>query len=156
MHNGIGKRRAAGLIIFFIGIGMLLAALPLSTEFDRRDSLSGNLIRIFVMGEIVIREGVVEVIPDRDEKIYREFREYLSLHPEIEVLPESDAIDAFYEARYKERMYRNEFGLKLGKNKVVMKKDPITVPYRYGAIMSVLMIAAGVTLLMMRRKGKTE
>jgi len=148
----MSKRRTAGLIVFFLGIGMLLIALPLSTEFDRQDSLPGNLMRNFVMGEIVIREGVVAVVPDRDERIYREFREYMALHPEIAALPESDAIDAFYEARYKERMYRNEFGLKMEKKKVITKRESIAVPYKYIAIIGAVTLIGGIVFIILSKK----
>jgi len=148
----MSKKRAAGLILFFLGTGMLLMALPLSTEFDRQDSLSGNLIRNIVMGEIVIREGLVAVVPDRDEKIYQEFREYLSLHPEIAALPETDAIGTFYEARYRGRMYRNEFGMKLGKKKVITKRETIAVPYRYIAVIGVVICMGGVVLIILSKK----
>ncbi|MCG2721127.1 MAG: hypothetical protein L6290_03800 [Thermodesulfovibrionales bacterium] len=152
----MSKRRATGLILFFLGIGMLLMALPLSTEFDRQDSLPGNLIRNFVMGEIVIREGVVGVVPDRDERIYREFREYLSLHPEIAALPESDAIDAFYEARYRGRMYRNEFGLKMEKKKVITKRENIAVPYMYITIIGVVTFMVGVVFIILSKKKRPQ
>jgi len=144
------------LILFFLGIGMLLIALPLSTEFDKQDSLPGNLIRNFVMGKIVIREGFVEVVPDRDERIYSEFREYLALHPEIEALPESDAIDAFYEARYRGRMYRNEFGLKMEKKKVITKRENIAVPYMYIAIIGVVTFMVGVVFIILSKKKRPQ
>ncbi|MDQ7786296.1 MAG: hypothetical protein RDU01_01690 [Thermodesulfovibrionales bacterium] len=152
----MSKRMAAGLIIFFLGIGMLLIALPLATEFDRQDSLLGNLMRNFVMGEIIIREGVIEVVSDKNERISREYQEYLSLHPEIETLPESDAIDAFYEARYKKRMYRNEFRLKMEKKKVITKQENIAVPYRYIAIIGVVTFMGGVVFLILPKKKKPQ
>lgn len=154
--NDMSKRRAAGLILFFLGIGMLLVALPLSSEFDRQDSLPGNLIRNIVTGKIVIREGVVEVVPDRDERISSEFREYLSMHPEIAALPESDAIDAFYEARYRGRMYRNEFGMKLEKKKVITKRENIAVPYRYLAIFGVVTFMGGVIFIVLPKKKRPQ
>lgn len=150
--NDMSKRRPAGLILFFLGIGMLLVALPLSSEFDRQDSLPGNLIRNFVTGEIVIREGVIEVVPDRDERISSEFREYLTMHPEIAALPAIDAIDAFYEARYRGRMYRNELGMKLEKKKVITKREKIAVPYRYIAIVGVVTFMGGVVFIILPKK----
>lgn len=146
------KRRAAGLILFILGTGMLLIALPFSTEFDRRDSLPGNLVRNFVMGKIVIRDGFVEVVPDRDGRICTEFREYLSLHPEIAALPESEAIDAFYESRYRGRMYRNEFALKMEKKKVITKRENIAVSYMYIAIIGVLTCMGGVVFIILPKK----
>lgn len=148
----MNRGRAAGLILFFLGPVMLLMALPFSTEFDRQDSLAGNLVRNFIMGEIVIREGVVEVVPDRDGRISGEFREYLSQHPEIAALPESDAVDAFYGARYRERMYRSEFEIKMGKKKVITKRETIAVPYRYIAIIGLVTFMGGAVFITLPKK----
>jgi len=137
------------MILIMTGICLALVALMFSSEYNRQDNLIWNFVRSVLSGEVVFRESAFTVVPDRDEKIYREFQDYRSEHPEDRPLSEDEGIERFYANRYKDSMHRMEFQLKLKKKKIQVEKEQIALPYKYLFIASVVFIFTGFILIIM-------
>ena len=131
------------------GICLALLSLTFSSEYNKQDNLIWNLIRNIFSGEIVLRESAFTIVPDRDEKVYMEFQNYRSEHPEYSSLSENEAIERFYADRYKDKMHRMEFQLKLKKKKIQVEQEQIALPYKYLFIVSVVFICIGFILIIM-------
>ena len=155
----MNKKKLLGVVLILAGIILPVSTLHISSEYYRGDSLFWNIIRNVVTGQIILRDSVFEVVPDRDEDLYRQFHEYRMKHPEYGELPEGEVIEKFYRERYRDRMSGMEFRLKIQKKKIITYKDKVTVSYRYVFILGVVLIVAGTTLLTLlkirgrRRKG---
>jgi hypothetical protein len=147
-----GKIWIWGVFLFALGISMLVAILPFSSTYAREDGLLWNLARGFLMGEIIFREGLIEVVPDRDENRYKEFVQFKADHPELKNLSENELIDHFYDVNYKDTMYKMELVLQLTKKKVVTHKTKIAVPYKYIALFSLFSMLAGLGVIFFSRK----
>lgn len=145
----IMNRKTTGLILIMAGICLALVALMFSSEYNRKDNLIWNLIRSIISGEVVFRERAFTVVQDRDEKVYGEFQDYRSEHPEYNSLPEDEIIERFYADHYRDKMHRMEFQLKLNKKKIQVEQEQIALPYKYVFISSVLFICIGFVLLIM-------
>jgi hypothetical protein len=66
-------------------------------------------------------------------------------------------IDNFYNAHYKDKMYKMELILKLTKQKVVAHKSKIAIPHKYVFICGVLLMLAGIgSIILSRRKSGKE
>jgi hypothetical protein len=151
----MNKRIKTGVILIILGICILMAGLPFSSVYDKKENILWNLIRSFVMGEIILRKAVIEYVPDRDDRLYKEFTEYKSQHPEFQNLSEEELINKFYYENNRDKMYRMEFLLKLTKKKAVTRQDKIAVPYRYvfASGVSLMLFGTGIIILSaMRRK----
>lgn len=148
----MNKKKIWGFVLIFVGIGMPLLSLPFSSAYDSHDRLIWNMARSFITGEIILRESVIELVPDRDENLYKEFTDYKANHPEFQNLPENELIDNFYDEHYKDKMYKMEFLLKLTKQKVVTHKSKIAIPHKYVFICGVLLMLAGVIIIILSRK----
>jgi hypothetical protein len=154
------NKRKALIIIIIAGIIIPLFTLPLSSEYYPKGSFFWNIIRNVVTGEIIVRDSVFEVVPDRDEKLYGEFSEYKMKHPEYKTLSEEKIIEKFYQENYRNKMRGMEFRLKLQKKKVVTHKSKVVIPYRYVFIFGVVLILTGTGILTIskirsRRKKQT-
>jgi len=143
------NRKSTGIILTLAGIGLALGTLMFSSEYSRQDNLILNLARSILGGEIVLREGEFTVVPDRDEKLYTEFQDYMSAHPEYNSLSENEAVDRFYVDRYRDTMHRMEFMLKLKKKQIQVEQPQMALPYKYVFILSVLLLSAGIILITM-------
>ena len=158
----MGKRKTLSIILIIAGIIIPSFTLPLSSEYYPKGSVFWNIIRNVVTGEIIIRDSVFEVVPDRDEKLYREFSEYTITHPEYKTLSEEKIIEKFYQENYRNKMHGMEFRLKLQKQKVVTHKSKVVIPYRYIFIFGVVLIMTGTGVLTIskirskRKKRKKE
>jgi uncharacterized membrane protein len=148
----VTKKRATGVILIFIGICLILLSLPFTSEFDRKDHIIHNIIRNFMTGEIILRESVIELVPDREESLYREFQEYISKDSEIKNLSEVEAMKKFYEEHYKNKMYQNEFRLKMNKKKIITHRSKIAIPYKYISLSGVLLFFIGMWMVLMKSK----
>ena len=143
----MSKRKIFSVVLILAGILLPLSILPLSSEYYTEDSFFWNIIRNIVTGEIILRDSVFEVVPDRDENLYREFSEYKMTHPEYKALPEEKFIEKFYQENYRNKMHGMEFKLKLQKQKVVTHKSKVIIPYRYVFIFGVVLILTGTGIL---------
>jgi hypothetical protein len=158
----MSKRKTLSIILIIAGIIIPLFTLPLSSEYYPKGSFFWNIIRNVVTGEIIVRDSVFEVVPDRDENLYREFSEYKITHPEYKTLSEENIIEKFYQENYRNKMHGMEFRLKLQKQKVVTHKSKVVIPYRYVFIFGVVLIMTGIGILTIskirsrRKKRKKE
>ncbi|MCJ7481358.1 MAG: hypothetical protein MUO31_00160 [Thermodesulfovibrionales bacterium] len=141
-----------GVMLIIVGIGIPILSLPFSSAYDSEDRLIWNIARSFITGEIILRENLSELIPDRDENLYREFTGYKANHPEFQNLPDNELIDNFYKEHYKDKMYKMELILKLTKQKVVTHKAKIAIPYKYLFICSIFLMLAGIGVIILSRK----
>ena len=154
----MNKRIKTVVVLIILGICILMAALPFSSVYDKKENIMWNVMRSFVTGEIILKKGVIEYIPDRDEHLYREFTEYKSKHPEFQSLSEDELIDKFYYEKYRDKMYRMEFLLKLTKQKAVTRQDKIAIPYRYvfASGVSLILFGTGIIILSAIRRKKIK
>ena len=143
----MNKRKALSIILIIAGIIIPLFTLPLSSEYYPKGSFVWNIIRSAVSGEIIIRDSVFEVVPDRDETLYREFQVYKKNHPEYQYLDEEEIIEKFYQENYRNKMHGMELKLKLQKQKVVTRKRKVVIPYRYVLISGVVLLLTGTGIL---------
>lgn len=154
----MSKKIKIGVILIILGICILIVCLHFSSAYDKKENIMWNIIRNFVMGEIILRKGVIEYVPDRNEHLYKEFTEYKSKHPEFQNLSEDESIDKFYYENYRDKIYRMEFLLKLTKRKAVTRQEKIAIPYRYvfasGA--SLMLFGTGVIILSAIRRKKIK
>ena len=134
-----------GILLISAGFCLPLFSVPLSSAYDGRDSFLWRIIRVIWTGEIILREAVIKIVPDRDEELHREFMEYRARHSELQSMPEDQLIDAFYNEKYRDAMTRVAFGLKLEKKQVVTIRRKIALPNLYVFAAGVLMIIAGIT-----------
>jgi hypothetical protein len=141
-----------GVMLIIVGIGIPILSLPFSSTYDSEDRLIWNVARSFITGEIILRESLIELIPDRDVNLYKEFSDYKANHPEFQNLTENEVIDNFYNEHYKDKMYKMELVLKLTKQKVVTHKGKIAIPWKYIFICSVFLMLAGVGVIILSRK----
>lgn len=141
------SRKKVGIILIAFGIGLIIFSLPFSSGYDSKDSFILNIIRGIFTGGIIVRESVVESVPDRDEKLYKEFNEFKLKHPEFTNLPEGEIMDKFYDENYRDKMYRMEFRLKLEKQKIVARKSKIAVPYKYIFASGIFLLFAGTGIM---------
>jgi hypothetical protein len=141
-----------GVMLIIVGIGIPILSLPFSSTYDSEDRLIWNVARSFITGEIILRESLIELIPDRDVNLYKEFSDYKANHPEFQNLTENEVIDNFYNEHYKDKMYKMELVLKLTKQKVVTHKGKIAIPWKYIFICSVFLMLAGIGVIILSRK----
>lgn len=141
-----------GFLLIIVGIGMPILSLPLSSTYDNEDRLIWNIARSFIAGEIILRESIIELIPDKDENLYEEFTDYKAIHPGFQNLPENELIDNFYNEHYKDKMYKMELILKLTKQKVVTHKSKIAIPCKYVFICSVFLMLTGIGVIILSRR----
>jgi len=149
----MNKKRIWGFMLIIVGIGMPLLSLPFSSAYDSEDRLIWNIARSFITGEIILRESLMELVPDRDENLYKEFTDYKTDHPEFQNLPEDELIDNFYNEHYKNKMFKMDLLLKLTKQKVVTHKGKIAIPCKYIFICSVSLMLAGIGVILISKKG---
>ena len=142
-----------GFMLIIVGIGIPIISLPFSSTYESDDRLIWNIARSFITGEIILRESLIELIPDRDENLYKEFTHYKADHPESKNLPENELIDNFYNVHYKDKMYKMELILKLTKQKVVTHKGKIAIPCKYIFVCSVFLMLAGIGVIILSKKG---
>jgi hypothetical protein len=148
MHKTI-----TGTILIIAGIFIPIASIPLSSAYDGQGGFIIQLVRVIWTGEIILRERKIEVVPDRDEQLYREFIAYRMKHDELASLPEDKVIERFYDERYEDRMPRVLFDLKIGKKKVVTIQKKIAVTNLHVFISGILMIITGLgTRMYVKRK----
>ena len=153
MRN-LKQKKNLGFILILIGLFFPVASIPVSSAYDGQDSFFLRLVRVIWTGEIVLREGKIAVVQDRDEQLYKEFTEYRIQRKELKSLSEDQIVDRFYDEKYKGLMPRVAFNLKLEKKQVVRLRDKIAVPNRYIFIGGLLMIIAGEGLrIIAKRKG---
>jgi hypothetical protein len=154
----MNKRIKTGVVLIILGICILMVGLPFSSVYDKKENIMWNIMRSFVTGEIILRKGVIEYVPDRDEHLYKEFTEYKSKHPEFENLSEEELINKFYYENYRDKMYRMEFLLKLTKQKAVTRQDKIALPYRYVSAsgVSLMLFGTGIIVLSAIRRNKIK
>jgi hypothetical protein len=145
------KRKTLSIILIIAGIIIPLFTLPLSSEYYPKGSFFWNIIRNAVTGEIIVRDSVFEVVPDRDENLYREFNEYKMTHPEYKTLSEEEVIERFYQENYRNKMHGMEFRLKLQKQKVVTHENKIVISYRYIVIIGVVLILTGTGIIIISK-----
>ena len=153
----MSTRKTLSVILIIAGIILPVFTLLLSSEYYTKDSFFWNIIRNVVTGEVIVRDSVFEVVPDRDENLYREFNKYKMKHPEYEKLPEGKIIEKFYQENYRNKMHGVEFRLKLQKEKIVTHQSKIVIPYRYIFVFSVVLIFTGtgiIALLKIKDKKK--
>lgn len=143
----MSKRRFFVYLLILFGIFLPLASLPLSSQYDARDSFKWNIVRAVLTGEFILREGVIEVVPDRDTSLYREFEDYISEHQTTKPLSGEQMAERFYNDRYKGQMPQMEFRLKLDKKKVIIHKKRIAIPYMYVFVSGLLIIVTGAGIL---------
>jgi hypothetical protein len=150
------RKRTAGIILILLGMGLPLGVLPFTSAYDIKDTLFGNLLRNALSGEVIFRESVIEMVPDRDEKLFSDLQEYTRTQLGPEGTPGGEIVERFYEERYRGKMPKMEFRLKLEKKKVVTRKSRIDIPYKYIVIVSLLVffIGAGLVVLSIIRKKK--
>jgi hypothetical protein len=127
----VSRRKKTGIIVIVLGICLFTFSLPFTSVYDKKENILWNIIRSVITGEIILRESVIEYVPDRDEDLYKEFNEYKSQHPDFQNLSEDELIDKFYYENYRDKMYRMEFLLKLTKQKALTHQNKISIPYRY-------------------------
>jgi hypothetical protein len=155
----MNTKKTLSIILIIAGIIFPVFTLLLSSEYYTKDSFFGNIIRNVVTGEIIVRDSVFEVVPDRDENLYREFNEYKINHPEYENLSEEEIIESFYQGNYRDKMHGVEFRLRLQKEKIVTHQSKIVIPYRYIFVFSIVLICTGagiITLLKIKDKKKNK
>jgi hypothetical protein len=154
----MNKRIKTGVVLIILGISILMVGLPFSSVYDKKENIMWNIMRSFVMGEIILRKGVTEYVPDRDEHLYKEFTEYKSKHPEFQNLSEEELINKFYYENYSDKIYRMEFLLKLTKQKAVTLQDKIAIPYRYVSASGVssMLFGTGIIVLSAKRREKIK
>lgn len=143
----MGKRKILSIVFILAGILLPVFTLPLSSEYYAKDSFFWNIIRNVVTGEIIVRDSVFEIVPDRDESLYREYNDYKMKHPEYKRLPEEKIIEKFYQENYRNKMHGMEFRLKLQKQKVVTHKSKVVIQYRYIFIFGVALILTGIGIM---------
>ena len=147
----MSKRKTLCIILIIAGTIIPLFTLPLSSEYYPKGSFFWNIIRNVVTGEIIVRDSVFEVVPDRDENLYREFSEYKMIHPEYKALSEEKIIEKFYQENYRNKMHGMEFRLKLQKHKVVTHKSKVIISYRYIVIIGVVLILTGTGIIIISK-----
>jgi hypothetical protein len=143
----MNKKKTLSIIFIIAGIILPIFILPLSSEYYPKGNFFWNIIRNAVTGEIVIRDSIFEVVPDRDDKLYKEFNEYRQGHPESTTLSEEEIIERFYQDRYMDKMHGMELRLKLQKQQVVTHRSKVIIPYRYVIISGVVLILTGAGIL---------
>jgi hypothetical protein len=141
------SKRTAGIILILLGMGLPLGVLPFTSAYDIKDSLFGNVLRNALSGEVIFRESVIEMVPDRDEQLFSELQEYTRTQLGPEGTPGEQIVERFYEERYRGKMPKMEFRLKLEKKKVVTHKGRIDIPYKYIVIFSLLVFFTGAGLI---------
>jgi hypothetical protein len=144
-----------GTILIIAGICIPIASIPLSSVYGGNDGFILRLVRVIWTGEIIFREGKIEVVEDRDEQLYKDFIAYRMQHSEMESLPEDQITERFYEERYKDRMPRVLFNLKFEKKRVVTVQKKIAVTNLYVFVSGILMNIAGMGTRMYVRRKKT-
>lgn len=138
------RRKTLGLILVVLGIGLPFLSIPLSSAYDDgRDSFILLLVRIIWTGEIVLREGKIQVVEDRDEKLYSELKDYQRRIGNNLSLSEDRIIDRFYEEKYRGVMPRVAFNLKLEKMQVVPVQKKVAIPNLFIFIGGLLLIIMG-------------
>lgn len=142
-------------MLIIAGILLPSASVPLSSAYGVQDNIILMLVRVVWIGEVILRESVFEVVPDRDEQLFKEFSEYRMEHRELESLPEHQAMERFYEDQYRDKMPHILFNLKLGKKKVVTIQRKIAVPNLYIFACGVMMIIAGAGIRILARRKQT-
>ena len=142
-------KRTAGIVLVLLGMGLPLGVLPFTSAYDVKDSLFENVLRNALSGEVIFRESVIEVVPDRDEQLFGELQEYTRKHPGPEETPAGEIVERFYEERYRGKMPKMEFMLKLEKKKVVTMQSRIDIPYKYIVFFSFLVFSAGTVLIVL-------
>jgi hypothetical protein len=147
----IGKQ-TLGLILILMGVGLPLVSIPLSSEYDGQDSFLLRLVRVILTGEIVLREGKVEVAKDRDEQLYAELMEYRAQLGRNSTLSEDRIIDRFYEEKYRGLMPRVEFNLKLEKKQVVPVQRKTAISNLSIFIGGLVLIIAGEVIRIVARR----
>ena len=148
------KRKPTGIILIVSGISLASVILMFSSEYNKQDNILWNLIRNILGGEVVLRERVFTVVPDRDERVYAEFQAYRSEHPELGGLSEDEVIERFYTDHYRDKMPRMEFQLKLNKKKIDIEHEQIALPYKYVFIACIVFIFAGLIMVITHRARK--
>jgi hypothetical protein len=148
----VNKKTIEGFALITVGICMPLLSMIFSSSYDSKDRFIWNIARSFITGEIVLRESVIEIVPDRDETLYREFTDYKANHPEFQNLTEDQLIDKFYKDHYKDKMYKMELTLKLTKQKVVTHKNKIAIPQKYIFVLGVLLTLTGIGIIISQRR----
>lgn len=156
----MSKRKILSIILIIAGIIIPLFTLPLSSEYYPKGSFFWNIMRNIVTGEIVVRDSVFEIVPDRDESLYSEYSDYKMKHPEYKKLPEGKIIEKFYQENYRNKMHGMEFRLRLQKQKVVTHKSKIAISYRYIFIFGVVLVITGLGIIIIskisRRRKKAK
>ncbi len=150
-NNKMSKRKILSIILIIAGIILPVFTLHFSSGYYTRDSFFWNIIRNVVTGEIIVRDSIFEVVPDRDENLYGEFNEYKVKHPEYKTLSNEEIIEKFYNENYRDKMYGMEFRLKLQKQKVITHKSKVVIPYRYIFIIGVVLIFTGTGIITFSR-----
>ena len=143
----MNNKQLLSIVLILAGIILPLSTLPLSSEYYTEDSFFWNIVRNVVTGQIIIRESVFEVAPDRDEDLYKQFHDYRTKHPEYRTLPEEEIIEKFYQEMYRDTMSGMEFRLKIEKQKIIIQKDKVAIPYRYVLIFGVVLIVTGTGIM---------
>ena len=148
------KKKKIGVILIILGLWLFTVSLPFTSVYDKKENILWNIIRSVITGEIVLRESIIEYVPDRDEELYKEFTEYKSQHPEFQNLSEDELIDKFYYQNYRDKMYRMQFLLKLTKQKAVTHQSRLAIPYRYVFAFCVflMLLGAGIITLSVIKK----
>ncbi len=142
------RKRTAGIILILLGMGLPLGILPFTSAYDVKDSFFGNVLRNALSGEVIFRESVIEMVPDRDEHLFSELQEYTTTQLGPEGTP-GEVVERFYEERYRGKMPKMEFRLKLEKKKVMTHKSRIDIPYKYIVIFSLLVFFTGAVLIVL-------
>jgi hypothetical protein len=146
------RKQTLGLILILMGVGLPLVSIPLSSEYDGHDSFLLRLVRVILTGEIVLREGRVEVVEDRDEHLYAELMEYRGQLGRNSTLSEDRIIDRFYEEKYRGLMPRVEFNLKLEKKQVVPVQRKTAISNLSIFIGGLVLIIAGEVIRIVARR----
>lgn len=148
------NKKRLGMILILTGICLTAFSLPFASEYAGDGNIFWKLIQNIISGEIVFRERSFNLIPDRDQKMYKELQEYSSIDPEFNNLSEDEMIERFYDDRYRDTMRKIEFQLKLKKKKVQVVREKIALPYRYVFLVSVLFVCTGVILVIIHIRHK--
>jgi hypothetical protein len=147
-------KNTSGTILILAGMLVLVVSILLSSAYGGDDGFILKIVRAVWTGEIVFREGKTQVLPDRDEALYREFMEFKKTYRDAALLSDEEMIGKFYEAKYKGVIPRGLFNLKLEKKQVVTVQRKIALPNRFVFAACLFMMTAGFVLrvIAMRRK----
>ncbi len=135
-----------GILFILLGLCIPICSLPFSSAFKGEDSFIWRIIRAVWTGEIILRDGVIGVIPDRDEQLYGEYMEFRSGQPDAESVSEDVIVERFYNTKYKDLMPRVAFNLKLQKKQVVTVRKKISLPNLYVFIAGFLLVISGIVI----------